>query len=144
MKQHMQQRKIGRPLAVLALAALVGGYLLGWFATIADEQSAVTLSATNSSGTASVQAATPVATTTMIVADDGTALQEAPNPDAAVVAQLEADTIVTILEGPNIQDSVAWYRLDVGGLTGWATGAFLSPYESEIGMLDQQTTGWSE
>lgn len=30
-------RTIGRPLAVLTVAALVGGYLLGWLSTLADE-----------------------------------------------------------------------------------------------------------
>ena len=30
-------RRIGRPLVVLTVAALAGGYLLGWFSTLADE-----------------------------------------------------------------------------------------------------------
>ena len=186
-------RRIGRPLVVLTVAALAGGYLLGWFSTLADESPDLPAAETTfapaegspigvasgdldqppteapasavggasssqaqpttaevaatpadeepspaASATASslmtptttdepTPADEPAATKRMIVAGDGAALREAPRPDAAAMDLLAAGTTATVLEGPILQDGFAWYRWDVAGTTGWATGASLSP-----------------
>ena len=123
-------RRIARPLVVLAVAAMAGGYLLGRVSTLAG--GALDPPAAETAETAVAAAGR------MVVVGDGAALRDAPQSDAVVVGRVAVGTAVMVVDGPIIRDGVAWYLVDAAGATGWSSDASLAPSRRGAGSFERQ------
>ncbi|MCC6793422.1 MAG: C40 family peptidase [Thermomicrobiales bacterium] len=70
---------------------------------------------------------------------DTVRLRSKPGLDGAVIAEFAEGTAVRVLDGPRISDDgEAWYRVHVGGETGYMAAVFLAyPGESQAAPVEQ-------
>jgi sulfatase modifying factor 1 len=57
---------------------------------------------------------------------DSLNVREGPGKETAAIAKLPNATRVTILQGPQEVEGVAWYKIQSAGATGWVSGAYLN------------------
>ncbi len=70
---------------------------------------------------------TPTRETAVITSLYGLNLRAEPDRDADIIAFLEADTVVVLLDGRETADGLDWRQIEVDGQIGWVSAAFLAP-----------------
>ena len=72
----------------------------------------------------------------VVVADGDLNLRAEAGLGGAIEDQLATGTAATVLGGPTAVDGYTWYQLDVGGISGWSAGEFLTPTSADAAAVE--------